>query len=327
MTQPEIREVELEPTVGQHGPRTVQVHLRRSRRTRHVRLHVDESLRVTASIPQRFAASRIDPIVRERSDWLCDALARMAERAATAQIDIIGGEPVRMLGRWVPVEVIRDPARTARGTCQLTPDPASAGLESTGQTGADSHPDDWIPAGLRIAGDGLTPQPGSRLEIRVPVDGDPYEVLRSWYRREAKRVLTQRAHAWAEHLNLAVGAISIRDQRTRWGSCTHRGDLSFNWRLILAPLWILDSIVVHELCHIDELNHSDRFWALLDERYPQHGAASDWLREHGSALRMPEPRPVASPVSGPDPGAAAAPTRTRGRRRLPPPVEQFQLEI
>jgi hypothetical protein len=58
---------------------------------------------------------------------------------------------------------------------------------------------------------------------------------------------------------------------------------------VLAPDWILDSIVVHELCHIDELNHSDAFWELLDERYPRHEEASEWLREHGAALRVSRP--------------------------------------
>jgi predicted metal-dependent hydrolase len=120
--------------------------------------------------------------------------------------------------------------------------------------------------------------------------------LVAWYRREARAVFEQRVAVWSQRLGVPAGKVSVREQRTRWGSCTHRGDLSFNWRLVLAPDWVLDAIVVHELCHIDELNHSSRFWALLDERYPQHRDAQAWLARNGGALRIAPPRSGAEPV-------------------------------
>ena len=76
----------------------------------------------------------------------------------------------------------------------------------------------------------------------------------------------------------------FRDQRTRWGSCSSRGTLSFNWRLALAPLEVLDYVVVHELCHLREANHSPRFWRLVGERRPGWREQRAWLREHGAEL-------------------------------------------
>jgi predicted metal-dependent hydrolase len=225
----------------------VSVRIRRSRRSRHVRIHVDEQGAVTASVPARFAAERLDPIVRERAEWLHDVLVRMELKARDTQVDLDRGDPVRWLGRWVPTHLER---AGRRPVVQLE----------------DDH-----------------------LALRVPVDADPHDALVAWYRKSARAVFEQRVDEWAACFGLRAGKVSIREQRTRWGSCTHEGDLSFNWRLVLAPEWVLDSIVVHELCHIDELNHSDRFWALLDERYPRHQEASDWLRDHGPALRVTRP--------------------------------------
>jgi predicted metal-dependent hydrolase len=166
-----------------------------------------------------------------------------------------------------------------------------------------------------------------RLLLRVPDGDDAHDALVTWYRREARGVFEQRVAAWSGLFGLTPGKVSIREQRTRWGSCTYRGDLSFNWRLALAPDWVLDSIVVHELCHIDELNHSDRFWALLDRRYPRHEEASDWLKEHGPALRVtrPEPRVLAAPA--PIDAQAAATGRVPRRRVAAPDADGEQYSL
>lgn len=262
---------------------SVLVRVRRGRRTRHVRLHVDEQGAVTASIPARFAADRLDPIVRERADWLHDVLTRMEQKSRDTQVDLERGDPVRWLGRWVPTTLERGGRRS------------SVRLEQ------------------------------ERLHLRVPEGEDAYDALVAWYRREARGIFEARVEAWSELFGLTPGKVSVREQRTRWGSCTHKGDLSFNWRLVLAPEWVLDSIVVHELCHIDELNHSSRFWALLDERFPEHEAASEWLRDHGAALRVT--RPSAPRIAQGVPSTDEAPRSTRRRRGQDDPVEAGQITL
>ncbi|MCM1048211.1 MAG: M48 family metallopeptidase [Clostridiales bacterium] len=78
--------------------------------------------------------------------------------------------------------------------------------------------------------------------------------------------------------------IAIRNQKTRWGSCSSKGTLSFNWRLMLAPPAILDYVVVHELCHLTYMNHSAEFWNLVESVFPDYRAARKWLKEHGNEL-------------------------------------------
>lgn len=78
--------------------------------------------------------------------------------------------------------------------------------------------------------------------------------------------------------------ITIRDQKTRWGSCSAKGTLSFNWRLMLAPPAVLDYVVVHELCHLTHMNHSKAFWALVESVCPDYRTHRRWLKEHGQEL-------------------------------------------
>ena len=103
-------------------------------------------------------------------------------------------------------------------------------------------------------------------------------------RRAARELVSMLAEEEASALGVEFGRIQIRDQRTRWGSCSPSGTLSFNWRLVLAPFEVLDYVVVHEVCHLREANHSRRFWRLVESRRPEWRDQRDWLTEHGPEL-------------------------------------------
>jgi predicted metal-dependent hydrolase len=118
---------------------------------------------------------------------------------------------------------------------------------------------------------------------------DPRSVSEADARRAARELVSMIAVEEAEALGVTYARIAIRGQRTRWGSCSSRGTLSFNWRLALAPLSVLDYVVVHELCHLRVPNHSPRFWALVAERRPGWRAERDWLRRHGEELLAFQP--------------------------------------
>jgi len=103
-------------------------------------------------------------------------------------------------------------------------------------------------------------------------------------RLAAREVLSTLAEREAERIDVIYDRIRIGAQRTLWGSCSPRGTLSFNWRLVLAPLEVVDYVVVHELCHLQVPNHSRSFWALLERHRPQWRDQRIWLREHGAEL-------------------------------------------
>ncbi|MCL6548670.1 MAG: M48 family metallopeptidase [Alicyclobacillus sp.] len=130
---------------------------------------------------------------------------------------------------------------------------------------------------------------GASLSVAGPAPhaADPRvkAALERWYREEARSHLTHRVAVWSARTGLKANALRLRDQRTRWASCSAKGNLNFNWRLVMAPPDVIDYVVVHELCHLRELNHSDRFWRLVQEVLPDYRSRKAWLRTYGEQLR------------------------------------------
>jgi predicted metal-dependent hydrolase len=110
------------------------------------------------------------------------------------------------------------------------------------------------------------------------------DVSESEARVAVRELVSALAEEEAERLGVAYRRIRIGGQRTLWGSCSTRGTLSFNWRLVLTPFDVLDYVVVHELCHLRVPDHSRRFWALVERRRPGWREQRGWLREHGPEL-------------------------------------------
>ena len=103
-------------------------------------------------------------------------------------------------------------------------------------------------------------------------------------RAEAKRRIGLLVSPHAQELGVRPRAIRVKDTRSRWGSCAPDGTLAFSWRLVMAPEWVMDYVVAHEVAHMRELNHSSRFWALVERLTPHRDAAVEWLRARGPAL-------------------------------------------
>jgi len=101
---------------------------------------------------------------------------------------------------------------------------------------------------------------------------------------QALQVIPKRTEYFAKKLHVTYNQITIRNQKTRWGSCSGKGNLNFNCLLMLAPPEVLDYVVVHELCHRKEMNHSDRFWKEVESILPDYKIQKEWLRENGAEL-------------------------------------------
>ena len=125
---------------------------------------------------------------------------------------------------------------------------------------------------------------GETLKVTNP-EADLRPVIERHLRRLATRELPSRLLELAAQHGLTVRRVTVRNQRTRWGSCSRRGTISLNWRLIQTPAFVQDYIHLHELAHLIELNHSERFWRQVERLYPDYLAAERWLKQHRSLLR------------------------------------------
>jgi predicted metal-dependent hydrolase len=122
---------------------------------------------------------------------------------------------------------------------------------------------------------------GARLH--VPAE-DPRPAIERYYRRAARAEIAERLDRATAQAGAGYAGLDIRGQRTRWASCSSTGRMSFNWRLLLAPEQVLEYVIWHEVCHLEILDHSPRFWALLGERWPRWREDRAWLRRHGATL-------------------------------------------
>ena len=113
--------------------------------------------------------------------------------------------------------------------------------------------------------------------------GDRLQIER-WYRRMARDEVVPLLDEAVDALGVDYASVRIANQRTRWGSCSTNGAMSFNWRLLLAPPEILEYVVWHEACHLVHMDHSPRFWSLLERHLPDYRTPRRWLRDHGATL-------------------------------------------
>lgn len=144
------------------------------------------------------------------------------------------------------------------------------------------------PQAVRVAAEGDRPAVCLGADVfRVPrLDGDLRPALEAQFSRRARIELPARTWELAAETGAAIKHVTIRNQRARWGSCSARGTISLNWRLVQTPDSVRDYIIHHELAHLREMNHSARFWARVEAVCPAWRAAERWLKRHGSLLGL-----------------------------------------
>jgi predicted metal-dependent hydrolase len=121
-------------------------------------------------------------------------------------------------------------------------------------------------------------------DLLVPAGDGAQDAIERWYRRAAAREIAPRLDAAVAALGTSYSRLTIRNQRTRWGSCSSSGAMSFNWRLLLAPEPVLDYVVWHEACHLRVMDHSTSFWTLVRRHCPDYEDHRRWLRRYGTTL-------------------------------------------
>ncbi|HWH45933.1 MAG TPA: SprT family zinc-dependent metalloprotease [Thermoleophilaceae bacterium] len=220
--------------------------IRRSDRARRARIVVDAD-GVEVVVPKRMALRQVEPFVREKRPWIERTLRRM-EEARGERPELRDGGWAPYLGERLALVVRVEPGRTR------------------------PH--------VRRSGESLHVFAGAPGEEAVR------DALERWYRRRARAEVASRLDAACARAGTSYTRLSIRGQRTRWASCSQAGAMNFNHRLLLAPPEILDYVVEHEVAHLEVLDHSARFWALVAARCPAYRERERWLRDHGPSLRL-----------------------------------------
>lgn len=223
--------------------------------------------------------------VRDRT---IEVAVRESARSRRLRINVSVGKPAEVVvppgtaDRTIDREIERHREWIARKTAEME------ALANRRLLGLDRPGVVWLggePVPVHRSG-GIRSQASLRrgfLVVSGPREGAP-DAAERWYRREARRRIEWAVRREAPLLGVSPGRVSVRDPRTRWGSCSSDGALSFSWRLLVAPPEVLDYVVVHELCHLRFLDHSRRFWKLVETRRPHWREQRDWLREYGAEL-------------------------------------------
>src|SRR5262245_61070562 len=252
--------------------------LRRSPRSRRMRVTIDPALGVVVTVPPAtrrgwaHPEASIDRFLRERESWLRRHLEAMARQRAEldARGGLADGASIRYRGELHRLRIV-DAGTGARRT-------------TVARVGAD-------------AGDELVIRVAARDRRSVAT------VLEAWFRDRARSAIDAAIARHAPALNVSPSNVTIRDQRTRWGSASRERRLSFTWRLVLAPPEALETVVVHELAHLRVFGHGPAFWALVASRRPDHLAWRRWLRTHSYELH--------AALDGDPPEAAGQAVETR----------------
>lgn len=235
----------------EHAGQTIAYTVTRSnRRRKSISISVSSNSGVRVAAPVATSERFIRDLVAKRAPWILGRLSE--ESASTAPRQFHDGDTLPLLGKEVSLRLLSTRLRRVK-------------LEFINDTFQVSVPAD-------LEGD-------SR-------DSAIHVALARWYRLQAESSVTRSVTHWSAEMNLSPKAVLVRDQRRRWGSCAPDGTLRFNWRLILAESAILDYVVVHELAHLAQRNHSPAFWAVVERFMPDHKARRKRLREAGPRLTV-----------------------------------------
>ncbi len=225
---------------------TITYTLKRSLRAKRVRLEVRPQTGLTVIVPRPYNIGLLSGLLESKERWISRNLARFSHfQSLPAKKELRSGDTVPYLGR--DLELVKREKHDGAGDITLD---------------------------------------GNILAVRPELfkNGILESALERWYRAEAARLINERTDKLSSQMGISYKRIVIRGQKTRWGSCSRKKNLSFNWKLIMAPQPVLDYVIIHELTHLKEMNHSKRFWELVAQYCPGWREHKKWLKQHEADL-------------------------------------------
>ena len=227
--------------------RTVSFTLKRSPRAKYVRFEIKRDTGLTVVITKSYDKKLLPDLLHKRRRWILKNLGALESAPPSApRYGIRDGDIVSYLGRQLRVVIERK--RVGVNTVRFESERLIASLRSDGESAG--------------------------------------KVLEGWYRTRAMEFIGRKAELVSARLGTTYNRLTIRGQRTRWGSCSHKGNLSFNWKLMMVPEDVIDYVVIHEMAHLKEMNHTKRFWKLVERHCPRWREHRKWLRENQAELTV-----------------------------------------
>ena len=213
--------------------------LKRSARAQHVRLEIKRDTGLTVVIPEFYKTGQLADILQGKRRWILGKLSTYVEiQSPCVRRELKSGDTISYLGKDLKVLTRQDYQNA--DNVELQKNTLVVSLKSA----------------------------NSRLNV----------ALEQWYRMQAAKLIKERADKLSARLGVSYNRLIIRGQKTRWGSCSRKGNLSFNWKLLMTPEPVIDYVIIHELAHLKEMNHTKKFWRLVAEYCPQWREKRKWLR-------------------------------------------------
>lgn len=218
-----------------------QVEVKRTNRKKSASISLQRDT-VRISVPRFIPDTAIRELIIKRTPWIKKKLREYSLRKTIKPTKYISGEILPYLGRNYQLEVIN---------------------------GTDNS--------VKLIGGCLV---ATIDRNKSNTKNSPKVLLENWYKIKAEKKLTEKTDYFSKLIGVYPKSLTVKNYKSRWGSCSIKGDLSYNWRIILAPNHILDYVVVHELCHLLEHNHSKKYWQHVEDYFPEWKNSRNWLRQN-----------------------------------------------
>ena len=230
-----------------YGKREISFEIKRGSRKRTVAICVNPMATVTVFSPPHLDDEEIRMIVRKKARWILGKQELMGKEAYSNPVkEFVSGESFSYLGRYYRLKVIKSSADTER-KCRL------------------------VNGRFFVEVDGNRDRERDKTAIKTS--------LINWYLEHAEEKIRERVSRFGQQIGKLPVSVKVRNQKKRWGSCSREGIIHFNWKIIMAPISVMDYLVVHELCHLIYPQHSSEFWQKVRSIIPDYEKKGNWLRK------------------------------------------------
>ena len=219
----------------------------RTERSKSASIEIEDDI-VKVTVPQNLSDQRIEELVKNRTVWIRQKLKIQTETIRPKDKEYVNGESFTYLGR------------NYRLKC-TSGDAGEVKLKNGYLT---------VPLGRGVSGGDF--------------EGSVRQSLKQWYQSRALEKLKEKTKRYASILGVSPQSVDVKEYKSRWGSCSNTGVVTYNWRIIKAPRHIVEYVIIHELCHLIELNHSPRYWMNVEKFIPRWKERRDWLKSNANLL-------------------------------------------